>query len=250
MKDKHLLEVEVILLHTQWLAPRRWLNETARIAERGIEKEISLMQRELSLTPTTGKGLDKRATGKGFDEQAKKRFQIVMKRDLLMGPCKTAIRSSTLVMAFGVMENLLSKICEAFADNKLSWPAKNSRIEIRYYDLKGEYTLDRLQKYLSKVVGIQLPPFFESEARLLSILRNAFVHQMGVIPRDSKNEIEKILRRKGSNCKLIFSDIVMGKLGHNATRFKVTLGKTFVEHMLDSMSVMFEELRATISTVQ
>ncbi|HFQ5433974.1 TPA: hypothetical protein ACGVBV_004503, partial [Vibrio vulnificus] len=94
-------------------------------------------------------------------------------------------RKSELISAYTILESGLNKVCEIFEEN-IDHPIKIS-------DLSAHGIISKSKKYLEKVVQIKFPrDSLWLEIQLIQEIRNAFVHNEGIVKSGNKKLISYI----------------------------------------------------------
>ncbi len=138
------------------------------------------------------------------------------------------IRRSLFLTSYSFLEKNLIDICKHTENNSSS---------ILLSDLKGS-GINQVKTYLQKVLKIEQPLFFQhdSELKLLSNIRNASIHNNGVIERKIEQTIILI-----ENCKVLYPNINLQE--HSK---EVLLGSDFNKVFLERSILTFNELISSL----
>ena len=158
------------------------------------------------------------------------------------------LRWAMFLAVYSYVEHLLNETCKACyrRDNGGSDQCKPTQHTLR--DMRGRGVRKAIQ-YLSKVVGVKVPPFFQSEMLMMNELRNAFAHSNGQIDNQKADRLQRMQRQltedTGSWTRSL-ADFKMVECGNGA--YSVQLSERFVKDFVGIVKVQFFHLFHEIIT--
>jgi len=158
------------------------------------------------------------------------------------------LRWAMLLAVYSYVEHLLNETCKAFYSREGEVEGKPSTTFPALSSMSGK-GVRRAKKYLSKVVDVRVPHFFDLEMRIVNELRNVFAHNNGRANAYRKKKLADLRmlleKRKQSNKdKMHWTDsIVEFELVEcEYGEFLVQLGEQYVENFIEIIKVVFLQL--------
>lgn len=226
MKSKRKKPTTVDLIRVQIGIVFRYLKIVREIYSKGVESYEKLFS-ELDLPPVLPHS--------DLDDKRKRHRFILSQTKVRLPEINSIHKGSLLVTTYALLERSLKLICEKYAKNELNWPKGRINDGLSLNDFWGN-SFERADKYLTKVVGIDLPRFFTLDALLIAKLRHSFAHNSGLIDKNTKVEIEKIIKRVPKYAEEVNFKKKLAK------SYLIILDDSFIDRALIAAEEAFEEL--------